>query len=378
MSLKKNTELQHKYTREMKLQGIGASRIIRVNAVLNHWTKRFFNNKIISKLSQEEVEDFFIDWKNGKFTKKQAIGFKSKQGKKIITNKPYSQNTIISNWKIFKKYYAWTLGHDKYSCPSWLKRLTISEENIEMPIDRGMKVTKKEVDLLAVHIRTIENRTRVYFLADHGCSYTEMMKLKLSNIEWDKDSTTLFINYPKAITKKRRASAQGFLYYESEFMQYLNEHSEWDSEKMKPKDPNAFVFPYESREKKQSTEQIGRYGLDSFNRLLKRQSNILFGVNWTSHWFRRGLLTDLEDAGMPSSLIETRTRHAPNSKAVQHYSARSKKKFLALKKLMTKANSEDTEAKYKSELQVLRDQMSNMQKSYNETLELIRSKDNRV
>lgn len=322
-----NKKLVESYLKDVQLGRHGErpvnsdTRLDRISSTLSFFIEHYFASKPVKKITQTELEEFFLKYRKGEIKKE--------------SGEAYSMNTIVSNWKIWRKFYAYVCGWDTMELPLWLRKLKIKENGIEKPIDRGEFATKEKMELICENMRSQHNRIVLKSLFDWGISYGELKEVKLKQLHYDKEKSTFYISITSGFKDAREDREISYTWYEPDFILYLKDHPDWDFINNKPIDKEAFLFPQKD--------------IASINKALKRTSMKLFGEVWTTHWMRRGLITHLNDSDVPESAIKYRCGLSENTKVLSHYNKRSKKRDDLLKQALARSTTDKLEFESKLE-----------------------------
>jgi len=320
---KNNHKLIELYLRDVQIGKHGdrpvnaKSRVKRISSTLYYFDIHFFKEKDFKKITQPELEDFFLKYKNGEIKKK---------NNDAVVIGDYSKNTLMSNWKIWKKFISYVHGWDIYSMPVWLKRLRMMEYGIEKPIDRNEYATKEKLEMISEHLRNPYTRMVLKTLFDFGISYGELMEVKMHQIHYDDENNCFFISLKSGFKDARQTREISYTWYEPDFVLYLKNHPDWNYIDNKPKNKDEFLFP--------------RRTINTFNKTISKASKKLFNEKWTSHWMRRGLITHLENEDVPEGAIKYRTGLSENTSVLSHYNKRSKKQDKILKQALNRSTSD--------------------------------------
>lgn len=322
-----NKKLVESYLKDVQLGRHGErpvnsdTRLDRISSTLSFFIEHYFASKPVKKITQSELEEFFLKYRKGEIKKE--------------SGEAYSMNTITSNWKIWRKFYAYVHGWDTMELPIWLRKLKIKENGIEKPIDRNEYATKDKMELICENMRSPHNRVVLKTLFDWGISYGELKEIKLKQLHYDKDKSTFYISITSGFKDAREDREISYTWYEPDFILYLKDHPDWDFINSKPINKDAFLFPQKD--------------IASINKALKRTSMKLFGEVWTTHWMRRGLITHLNDSDVPESAIKYRCGLSENTKVLSHYNKRSKKRDDLLKQALARSTTDKLEFESKLE-----------------------------
>lgn len=246
---KKNKEAIIKFRNEMITQGLCLGTVV----------KRLYSLKRLAELHENAFEKM----------KKEDV----KNLIRKLEEQDLSHSTKRKSKRTFKRFFKWLKSREDYPEEvSWIEAKT-GNKRIKLPNEL---LTEKDIEKLIKAANHPRDQALVSVLYESGCRISELLSLKLKNIEFNKHGAKILVDGKTGQRKVMLVSSAPYL------KEWLNHHPEGG-------ESESFLW----LRKDDKEEPIGRAAAKSVLKTLKKRSGVKKRVN--PHNFRHSRATKLSN-----------------------------------------------------------------------------------